>query len=124
MPQRLQRKRTAGWTAPKGAVYVGRPTKWGNPFKVGETIRNDSSLWPYVVELVPGGATTSLTALALLLPADAVAAYESWLYEQPHLMLSIREELGGRDLLCWCTPSAPCHADTLLALASGAEVTV
>lgn len=32
-PQRIQRKRTRGWRMPEGAVYVGRPTKWGNPFE-------------------------------------------------------------------------------------------
>jgi hypothetical protein len=32
MPKRVQRKRTKGWRMPLGAVYVGRPTKWGNPF--------------------------------------------------------------------------------------------
>lgn len=36
-PQRIQRKRTKGWRAPEGAVYVGRGTKWGNPFAVGKT---------------------------------------------------------------------------------------
>lgn len=35
MPQRIQRQRTRGWRMPQGAVYVGRPTKWGNPFKIG-----------------------------------------------------------------------------------------
>ncbi|MGV7636606.1 DUF4326 domain-containing protein, partial [Mycobacterium kansasii] len=33
-PKRIQRKRTKGWRMPEGAVYVGRPTKWGNPFIV------------------------------------------------------------------------------------------
>ncbi|HEY9415508.1 MAG TPA: DUF4326 domain-containing protein [Pseudonocardia sp.] len=32
MPKRIQRQRTKGWRMPEGAVYVGRPTKWGNPF--------------------------------------------------------------------------------------------
>lgn len=32
-PKRIQRKRTAGWRMPEGAVYVGRPSKWGNPFR-------------------------------------------------------------------------------------------
>ncbi len=32
MPQRIQRKREKGWRMPDGAVYVGRGTKWGNPF--------------------------------------------------------------------------------------------
>lgn len=31
-PQRIQRLRTKGWRKPESAVYVGRPTKWGNPF--------------------------------------------------------------------------------------------
>ncbi len=35
MPQRIQRKRTKGWRMPAGAVYVGRGSKWGNPYKIG-----------------------------------------------------------------------------------------
>ena len=34
MPKRIQRKRTKGWRMPPGVVYVGRGSKWGNPFKV------------------------------------------------------------------------------------------
>ena len=33
-PKRIQRQRTAGWRMPANAVYVGRPTKWGNPWRV------------------------------------------------------------------------------------------
>lgn len=32
MPHRIQRKRTKGWKMPENTVYVGRPTKWGNPY--------------------------------------------------------------------------------------------
>ena len=32
MPDRIQRKRTKGWHMPVNAIYVGRPTRWGNPF--------------------------------------------------------------------------------------------
>lgn len=32
MPQRIQRQRVKGWRMPEGCVYVGRPTRWGNPF--------------------------------------------------------------------------------------------
>lgn len=32
MPKRIQRKRTKGWRMPAGTVYVGRPTRYGNPF--------------------------------------------------------------------------------------------
>ena len=31
-PIRIQRHRTPGWRIPDGAVYVGRLTRWGNPF--------------------------------------------------------------------------------------------
>lgn len=38
-PQRIQMKRTKGWRKPEGAVYVGRPSLYGNPFLVdGEWI--------------------------------------------------------------------------------------
>ncbi len=33
MPKRIQRKRSKGWRMPPNTVYVGRPTKWGNPWK-------------------------------------------------------------------------------------------
>lgn len=32
MPKRIQRKRTKGWRMPEGTVYVGRGSRWGNPF--------------------------------------------------------------------------------------------
>ena len=32
MPDRIQRKRTKGWQMPANAIYVGRPTRWGNPY--------------------------------------------------------------------------------------------
>lgn len=31
-PVRIQRLRTKGWRMPEGAVYVGRPTLFGNPW--------------------------------------------------------------------------------------------
>lgn len=33
MPERIQRQRTKGWRMPDNTVYVGRPTRWGNPFR-------------------------------------------------------------------------------------------
>lgn len=35
-PKRIQRRRTKGWRMPAGAVYVGRPTPWGNPYRPAE----------------------------------------------------------------------------------------
>lgn len=40
-PIRVQRSRRHKQVSPNGypVVYVGRPTKWGNPFKVGGKIK-------------------------------------------------------------------------------------
>jgi hypothetical protein len=38
-PQRIQRKRMKGWKMPPNTVYVGRPSKWGNPFKTADEYR-------------------------------------------------------------------------------------
>jgi hypothetical protein len=37
-PVRIRRRRVKGWKMPEGAVYVGRPTRWGNPFAYRERI--------------------------------------------------------------------------------------
>lgn len=103
---------------PEGATYVGRGTKWGNPFKIREKISRDSDLWPYIASTVPGGAH-GLASLSIFTAEQASALYQDWLIEQPHLMLNL-DELAGRDLACWCPlpePGEPdhCHAAVLLA---------
>lgn len=82
---------------PAGAVYVGRPTKWGNPFTH-----------------IPNGKTMAQVEVGTR--AEAVACYEDWIQTQPHLMNALHE-LRGKDLVCWCAPLA-CHADVLLRLAN------
>lgn len=37
--KRIQRKRTKGWRMPENTVYIGRGSKWGNPYKVGTPIK-------------------------------------------------------------------------------------
>lgn len=85
--KRIQRKRTAGWHMPSNTVYVGRPTKFGNPF-----------------------------ALSVWTRADAIREYETWLRDKlvdnPHFL----DELKGKDLACWCPLDEPCHADVILKL--------
>ena len=44
LPKGIQRKRTKGWRMPPGAVYDGRPTKWGNPFSVAAHGQQDRPL--------------------------------------------------------------------------------
>ncbi|QYB01454.1 DUF4326 domain-containing protein [Rhodococcus sp. USK10] len=105
MAQRVQRKRTKGWRMPEGAVFVGRPTKWGNPFRVG--------------------SMTYLTGKKAGQKIDAegvVAMYRHQLTREcnEEARELIRAELAGRDLACWCSLSDPCHADVLLEIANGA----
>ena len=94
-PKRIQRKRTRGWRMPEGAVYVGRPTRWGNPWTVGHT-----DPW--------SGEPMS--------PADAVAAYRYGMDTVSGHGATIA--LRGLDLACWCPLDQPCHADVLLELAN------
>lgn len=115
-PKRIQRQRTKGWRMPEGAVYVGRPTKWGNPFVIGNRLLQEDLLFPYLARTVPGGAS-GFSALQAYTAQAVVEAHGWWLIEQPALMLSLNE-LRGKDLACWCALDAPCHADILLELAN------
>ncbi|TMZ66412.1 DUF4326 domain-containing protein [Klebsiella pneumoniae] len=104
MPTRIQRRRNKGWRMPQGAVYVGRPTRWGNPFMVGE---------PYAIR---GTETWTVRDRA-----HAVALYRDYLAARPGLAERARVELAGRDLACWCPLDQPCHGDVLLEIAGGAR---
>jgi hypothetical protein len=86
--KRIQRRRSAGWRMPPGTVYVGRPTRFGNPYPADG----------------PGGR------------AAAVTAYAAYLAARPDLIAQAREQLTGHDLACWCPLSEACHADVLLQL--------
>jgi len=110
-PKRIQRQRTKGWRMPENTVYVGRPTKWGNPFRRGVWIEHDSPLAPYVgIEDWAG-----LSRIRLSTAQQAVTAHWNWLMEYPPLMAALAlGELRGKDLACWCPLDQPCHADVLL----------
>jgi hypothetical protein len=105
MPERIQLRRTKGWRKPEGAVTVGRPSKWGNPFKVGEVkwmLRlHDQAR----VQFAPHTAAEAVEMFRVIVSTDA------W-------QDMIREELRGKDLACWCPLDSPCHADVLLELAN------
>lgn len=72
-------------------VYIGRPSKWGNPFEVG----------------IDGTRS------------ECIAKYREWIKKQPELMASL-PELSGKVLGCWCKPSA-CHGDVLVELVMAME---
>lgn len=80
---------------PEGAVYVGRPTKWGNPHRI---INTDTGQ---------------------LDREESVVVYDCNL--DPAIEAAARRELAGKDLVCWCPLDQPCHADVLLRIAN--EVT-
>lgn len=107
-PKRIQRKRTKGWRMPEGAVYVGRPTEWGNPWTVGDPI---SVEWPDR-SAGDGGRVYRQMAISADL---AVALYR--LAFTPDAA-EIRAQFAGRDLACWCPLDRPCHADVLLEIAN------
>ena len=90
-PKRIQRRRTKGWRMGEGTVYVGRTTKWGNPFPVKKGIRTQ---------------------------AQAVAQFRNWIQSRPGLIAMAQEELAGRDLACWCPNGTVCHGDVLLEIAN------
>lgn len=111
MPKRIQRRMTKDWRKPEGAVYVGRPGPFGNPNRVVK--RRDTGGWH--VEHRNGssvGAFGSKRDAA----AFAVDAYRAEVESDAALLDRIRAELAGRDLMCWCDPASPCHADVLLEL--------
>ena len=103
MPERIQRKRTKGWRMPPNAIYVGRGTKWGNPFAIGEK-------GPFV-----NPRRTVQNA------AEAVALFRQW-HKFPVAVGPAIAELRGKDLACWCPLDQPCHADVLLELANAPPV--
>ena len=74
---------------PPDAIYVGRPSKWGNPFKISKNNTREQVIVLYEVYA-----------------RTAIALNSHWL-----------DGLNGKDLVCWCSP-LPCHADILLELAN------
>jgi hypothetical protein len=133
MPDRIQRKRTKGWRKPEGALYVGRGSRYGNPFKIGSGYRTRGVLdcpSPIGGPYVPGtytcrdimGHEVIYEAKPVADAAEAVALFErlferEWKWSFPNLV----RDLHGKDLMCWCPLDQPCHADVLLEIANGGD---
>lgn len=107
-PKRIQRQRTKGWRMPEGAVYVGRGTQWGNPWRIGA----------HVMTTADNGDGTERGQEFIITAHLAVALYRAAFTVDAD---DIRAELAGRDLACWCPLDQPCHADVLLEIANQAE---
>lgn len=79
-------------------VYIGRPSKWGNPFSHKE-----------------GTKAKFKTETR----EEAIQKYVEWIANQDDL-LSDLHELKGKVLGCWCHPKA-CHGDILKELAEAVK---
>ena len=110
IPLRIQRRRTAGWRMPPNTIYVGRPTRWGNPFVVAQDHAALEQYGDYTANVdLWGGWPVRDTQ-------TAVRAFEEM--KATHLPLAALRELRGKNLACWCPLDQPCHADVLLRLAN------
>lgn len=125
-PVRIQRKRTKGWRMPEGAVYVGRPSVWGNPFTVMNGHRQGWLVWDDRDRLGFTAETTSDGYIAACATKDGAASVAVERFEdfaRDYFGRSpLRDRLSvirGKDLACWCPLDQPCHADVLLEIANG-----
>lgn len=69
-------------------VYIGRPSKWGNPFVIGRDGTRD----------------------------EVIEKYAEWIKTQPQLLADL-PELRGKVLGCFCAPNR-CHGDVLVEMAN------
>lgn len=74
---------------PKDAVYIGRPSIYGNPFPIN---KNQDR-------------------------AKVIQLFTQYLEERPDLKARVRKDLGGKDVVCFCAP-LPCHGDVLIRVAN------
>jgi len=67
-------------------IYIGRPSKWGNPFVIGKDGTRE----------------------------EVIEKYREYILQSPELLNSL-EELRGKTLGCFCKPFG-CHGDVLVEL--------
>jgi Domain of unknown function (DUF4326) len=112
MPKRIQRLRIKGWRMSEGAIYVGRPSKWGNPYTASSAMETGYK----------DGHKMAVWAFRQWLAGTPAWGDER--DERRTVILARLAELRGRDLCCWCPlidargNPFPCHADILLSLAN------
>ncbi len=74
-------------------VYIGRPSKWGNPFS---------------------HQPDTLARFKVATREEAIERYREWILTQSELIAAL-PELQNKVLGCWCSPQA-CHGDVLIEL--------
>jgi len=88
---------------PSNTVKVDRSSRWGNPFRVGDT--------RHVGPAYSGRDETIETA------EQACCLFRQHMFNLRSASELIAP-LRGKNLACWCLLDAPCHADILLELAN------
>lgn len=74
---------------PADAIYIGRPSYWGNPYSIGRDGNRE----------------------------EVIEKYRAYLKTRPDITLKAKLELRGHDLVCFCAPAA-CHGDVLVEIAN------
>lgn len=74
---------------PENSVYIGRGSKFGNPFVINQHGNR----------------------------AEVIAKYKEHIQNDPKLLAEAKTELSGKNLVCFCAPLA-CHGDVLLEIAN------
>lgn len=82
-------------------VYIGRPSKWGNPIKLTKN--------------TPVERHNVLKAYRALIESGYLADVLG-----PNWREVVKAELRGKRLGCWCEPHA-CHGDVLAEIANEGE---
>lgn len=81
-------------------IYIGRPSKWGNPFSYKEE---------------------TLAKFKVKNREESIQKYHEWIMNQPKLLESLHE-LKDKTLGCWCKPNEGfkgrllCHGQILASL--------
>lgn len=85
--KRIQKKNLFdySWKSDPKAVYIGRPSRWGNPYKLKE----------------------------YTLP-ESLELYRSYLDWHLELDPNWLEPLRGKNLVCYCSLDQPCHGDIII----------
>lgn len=108
MPIRIQRRRIKGWKMPQNTIYVGRPSVYGNPFKIGDDVSGHGIIktQEHLVQVY--------REWLQLRKSGAYGERPEW-RKETEVML---QKLKGKNLACWCALNKACHADVLLEFAN------
>src|SRR5436853_5030095 len=107
-PKIILNMRKIGRKVPEGCVYVGRPSPWGNPYRVQDVIacppdkvgKDRDSIRQFVIDMFRVYAIRRVK-------------------KEPEWLSPLKDATA---LACWCSP-LPCHADVLLELLNDDRVT-